>query len=60
MKVNEMIRLIEQDGWELVRQKGSHKVYRHPVKKGIIVIPAHGAKELKKGTELSLRKQAGI
>ncbi len=60
MKVNEMIRLIEQDGWLLLRQKGSHRIYRHLVKKGTVIIPDHGAKELKKGTELSIRKQAGI
>jgi predicted RNA binding protein YcfA (HicA-like mRNA interferase family) len=60
MKVSEMIRLIEEDGWKLIRQSGSHRIYRHPLKNGTVVIPTHGAKELKKGTEMSIRKQAGI
>lgn len=60
MKTTEMIRLIEKDGWVLIRQTGSHRVYRHPQKPGTVIVPAHGAKELKKGTEMSIRKQAGI
>jgi mRNA interferase HicA len=60
MKVSQLIKMIEQDGWQLIRQSGSHRIYRHSSKKGTIIIPAHGAKELKKGTEMSIRKQAGI
>lgn len=60
MKASEMMRLIEKDGWFLIRQTGSHRVYRHPLKVGTVILPAHGAKELKKGTEMSIRKQAGI
>ena len=33
-KVSEVIRMLEADGWYLVAQKGSHRQYRHPVKKG--------------------------
>ena len=60
MKVNEMIRLIEKDGWQCVRQAGSHRIYRHLLKQGIVIIPDHGSKELKKGTEMSMRRKAGI
>ncbi|MEL7586937.1 MAG: type II toxin-antitoxin system HicA family toxin [Prolixibacteraceae bacterium] len=60
MKTSEMIRLIEKDGWILIRQTGSHRVYRHSLKTGTVILPAHGSKELKKGTEMSIRKQAGI
>ena len=55
-----MIRLIEGDGWHLIRQTGSHRVYRHPVKPGTLVVPAHGSKEIQKGTEMSIRKLAGL
>jgi predicted RNA binding protein YcfA (HicA-like mRNA interferase family) len=34
MKVIDLIKLIKADGWYLVRQKGSHQQFRHPVKKG--------------------------
>jgi len=61
MKVREVIRLIENDGWKLHRQKGSHKIYKHPDKKGIVVVPDHGLNsDLKKGTENSILKQAGL
>ena len=60
MKTNEMIRLIEKDGWQLIRQTGSHRIYRHTLKPGTVIVPAHGSKELQKGTEMSIRKQAGI
>ena len=34
MKAREVIKLVESDGWFLARQKGSHRQYKHPVKKG--------------------------
>jgi predicted RNA binding protein YcfA (HicA-like mRNA interferase family) len=42
MKVKEVIAVIKADGWYFKRQKGSHKVYYHPSKKGIVVVPDHG------------------
>ena len=41
MKVAEAIKLIEYDGWFLVRQKGSHRQYKHPVKAGLVTIAVH-------------------
>lgn len=61
MKVKEIIRQIEADGWRLHRQKGSHMVYVHPHKPGIVVVPNHGLNsDVKKGTENSILKQAGL
>jgi predicted RNA binding protein YcfA (HicA-like mRNA interferase family) len=43
------------------RQKGSHKIYKHPNKPGIVVVPDHGAnKDLATGTEINILKQAGL
>lgn len=33
MKVGDLIKLLESDGWYLSRQKGSHKQFKHQVKK---------------------------
>ncbi len=41
MKVKGIIKLIEADGWHPVRQKGSHKQYKHPIKQGLVTIPIH-------------------
>ncbi len=61
MKVREIIKLIENDGWKLYRQKGSHRIYKHTYKKGIVVVPNHGMNsDIKKGTENSILKQAGL
>ncbi len=40
MKVKEVIALIQADGWYFKGQKGSHKVFNHRIKKGIVVVPA--------------------
>jgi hypothetical protein len=34
MKVREVIKLIEQDGWYLARTRGSHRQFKHPTKSG--------------------------
>jgi len=61
LKVKEIIAIVKADGWYFKRQKGSHKVYLHPVKKGIVVVPDHGANlDLAPGTENSILKQAGL
>lgn len=61
MKVKEIIKLIEEDGWFLVTQKGSHRQYKHPTKTGRVTVPDHGQnKDLARGTENSILKQAGL
>ena len=60
MKAKEIIRLIQKDGWMFERQAGSHKIFKHPTKKGIVVVPEHGKEEIKMGTFNSILKQAGL
>ncbi len=61
MKAKEVIKLIEADGWYLSRQKGSHKQFKHPIKKGLVTIAAHKmSDELAKGTLTSILRQAQI
>jgi predicted RNA binding protein YcfA (HicA-like mRNA interferase family) len=33
VKWKELIEIVEDDGWIFVRQKGSHRQYKHPTKK---------------------------
>ncbi len=44
----QLIRVLEQLGWQVVRQRGSHVRLRHPDRENFLVVPLH--KELKKGT----------
>ncbi|MFI5220931.1 MAG: type II toxin-antitoxin system HicA family toxin [Bacteroidia bacterium] len=61
MKTKEIIKIIEQNGWYEVRQRGSHRQYKHPIKKGLVTIPVHRlSNDLTPGLEKSILKQAGI
>ncbi|HGN7118088.1 TPA: type II toxin-antitoxin system HicA family toxin [Staphylococcus aureus] len=55
----EVIKKIEQDGWYLVRVVGSHHHFKHPKRKGKVTVP-HPKKDLPRGTERSILKQAGL
>jgi mRNA interferase HicA len=60
MRVGELVRRLEQDGWVAARQSGSHRIYRHPTKPGQLVVPIHMGKELATGTLHSILKKAGL
>jgi len=61
MKTKEIIKLIENDGWYIVRQKGSHQQFKHPIKKGLVTIPVHRlSNDLSPGLEKSILKQAQL
>ena len=53
----EMEKEILADGWFFYAQKGSHKHYKHPLKKGKITIPFHN-RALTKNMEKLIRNQA--
>ena len=59
-KVRNAIRAVERDGWYQVRMNGSHRIFHHPVKRGIVIIAGHPGKDLKKGVWDAIMKQAGI
>jgi predicted RNA binding protein YcfA (HicA-like mRNA interferase family) len=60
MKIRDMIKLIEADGWYLVRTEGSHRQYKHPTKSGRVTIAGHPNDDLAPGTLNSVFKQARI
>jgi predicted RNA binding protein YcfA (HicA-like mRNA interferase family) len=60
MKVKEIIKLLENDGWFLERMNGSHRHYTHDIKKGIVTVPGKLSSDIAKGTEKSILKQAGL
>ncbi len=59
IKPRELEKLILADGWMFKSQEGSHKHYVHPTKSGKVTIPFH-SKDLPKGTENKIKKQAGL
>ncbi|HWD89208.1 MAG TPA: type II toxin-antitoxin system HicA family toxin [Mucilaginibacter sp.] len=60
MKVKEIIKIIEADGWYFSRQTGSHRQFKHPEKKGTVTIAGKPSDDLNKGTQKSILKQAGL
>lgn len=60
MKVREVIRLVERDGWQLVGQRGSHRQYRHPIKTGKVTVAGKPSTDVPPGTLGSILRQAGL
>ncbi|GFE67489.1 type II toxin-antitoxin system HicA family toxin [Chroococcus sp. FPU101] len=60
MKVKEVIKILEDDGWYLVRTKGSHRQFRHSSKLGTVTVSGKLSVEIPVGTLNSIFKQAGL
>lgn len=60
MKVKELIKILEKDGWEQARMRGSHRQYRHPDKEGTVTVAGKPSADIPPGTLSSIIKQAGL
>jgi predicted RNA binding protein YcfA (HicA-like mRNA interferase family)/predicted RNase H-like HicB family nuclease len=58
LKVVDLIRLLEADGWQLVRTRGSHRQYKHPSKRGLVTVSGKPSSDIPRGTLNSVMKQA--
>ena len=58
-KVKEVIKLLEQDGWYLVEQEGSHRQFKHPTKKGRVTVNGKPSETQTQELLHSIWKQAG-
>jgi predicted RNA binding protein YcfA (HicA-like mRNA interferase family)/predicted RNase H-like HicB family nuclease len=38
VKIRDVIKRLEDDGWSAVRQRGSHRQFKHPSKPGLVTI----------------------
>jgi len=60
VKVRDIIKLIEADGWYLVVTKGSHRQYKHATKEGRVTIAGNPNDDLAPGTLNSIMKQSKL
>jgi len=60
MKVRDVIRIIEADGWTLKRTRGDHRQYTHANKPGKVTVPGHPGDDMPPGTLNSVLSQAGL
>ena len=60
MKVKELIKLIENDGWVQIRMRGSHRQFKHSIKKGTVTVSGKPNVDIPPGTLKSALKQAQL
>lgn len=60
MKFSELIRLLEKNGFRLIKEKGSIRYYGKSGHDGLIRVDYHGAKEVPTGTCRAILKAASI
>jgi predicted RNA binding protein YcfA (HicA-like mRNA interferase family) len=60
VKVREVIRLLEADGWYLVATRGSHRQFKHPTKPGRVTVAGKPSDDLAPGTLKSILTQAQL
>jgi predicted RNA binding protein YcfA (HicA-like mRNA interferase family) len=60
MKFSELVRLLEENGFSIVKEKGSIRYYGKPGWPRLIRLDFHGSKEVPTGTCHSILKAAGL
>jgi predicted RNA binding protein YcfA (HicA-like mRNA interferase family) len=60
MKVKEVLKILEKDGWYIDRTRGSHRILKNMSKSGIVVVPGKPSDEIPVGTLSSVWKQAKL
>jgi predicted RNA binding protein YcfA (HicA-like mRNA interferase family) len=60
MKVRDLVRVLEEDGWHQVRQQGSHRQFKHETKRGLVTVAGHPGDDVPPGTLSSILRQAGL
>ena len=58
--MRDVIKVIEADGWFLVRQRGSHRHYQHGMKSGTVTVPGHPGDEMTPKTLSSIWRPAKL
>ncbi|NUO08890.1 MAG: type II toxin-antitoxin system HicA family toxin [Candidatus Brocadia sp.] len=60
MKFSEVVRLLETNGFKIIKEKGSIRYYGKPGWDKLVRVDYHGSKEVPKGTCHAILKAAGI
>jgi predicted RNA binding protein YcfA (HicA-like mRNA interferase family) len=60
VKVKDVIKKLEQDGWYLAKTRGSHRHYKHPLKKGKVTVAGKPSKDVPIVTLKSILQQAQL
>lgn len=60
MKYKEIIRMIQEDGWVQVAQRGSHRQFKHPFKPGRVTVAGKPNDDVPHPIRKSIFRQAGL
>jgi predicted RNA binding protein YcfA (HicA-like mRNA interferase family) len=60
MKVRDILRALQKDGWTIVATRGSHRQLKHPSKTGRVTVAGKLSDDLPPGTLNSILKQSGL
>ncbi len=60
MKVRDVLRILDQDGWSLVATRGSHRQFKHATKSGRVTVAGKPSDDIAPGTLDSILKQSGL
>ncbi|MDQ6837983.1 MAG: type II toxin-antitoxin system HicA family toxin [Actinomycetota bacterium] len=60
MKVREVVAMLELDGWQVARIRGSHRQFKHPGKPGLVTVAGKPSAELHPKTLASIKRQAQL
>jgi predicted RNA binding protein YcfA (HicA-like mRNA interferase family) len=60
VKVREVIRRLQAEGWVLINTEGSHRQFKHSTKPGRVTVSGSLGDDMPKGTLASVKRQAGL
>jgi predicted RNA binding protein YcfA (HicA-like mRNA interferase family) len=60
MKIRDVLKMLQIDGWYIVRTKGSHRQLKHPTKSGKVTVSGKPGINIPPGTLKSIFKQARL
>ncbi len=60
MKIRDLVRQLEKDGWHLERTRGSHMQFKHASKPGTVTVAGKAGVDVPIGTLNAILKQAGL
>jgi predicted RNA binding protein YcfA (HicA-like mRNA interferase family) len=60
MKVRDLLNLLDEDGWQLVRTRGSHRQLKHPTKAGTVTVAGKPGVDIPPGTLSAILRQSGL
>jgi predicted RNA binding protein YcfA (HicA-like mRNA interferase family) len=60
VKVRDLLRLVESEGWQHIRTRGSHRIFKHPVKARLVTVAGKSGDDVPTGTLKTILKDSGL